>query len=399
MSSNILQVNYDEAGQIAQTLRAEGEEIARLHTQTRQRLDAIHREWRGDAARAFQQEMNDALLPATLRASNALFAAERVLVEIVSIIRQADEETAGYFKGLGGAVIAGAEAGAQAGSTSVSGGTPPGNMQELADLVMNGPSPICVYQVGPNEYLVTIKGTDPLNPNASPNWGSAIETGLGLPTEYQNKVKEALLSLPEGANVHMAGYSQGGIVAQNLAGDGGLNLNIKSITTFGSPYSAPQVSGIDYQRFAAHGDPVPYLEGRDAKVAAAATLLLSPFVGAKVAGNALLDRYPQTAISGDINPLAAHGIYSNSDDLKGYSTPFNATSWNSTPIITSNGGSPNSPLAIINQYVGNAAVTSFNGVIDAGKTAGQFTGNLIQSGVSAAQDTWKHTNNFFGNFL
>ncbi len=396
MSSSILQVNYDEVGQIAQTLRAEGEEIASLHAQTRQRMDSLRREWSGVAAQAFQREMNDSLLPATQRVSNALFAAEQALVEIANIIRQADDETVGYFKGLGEAD--GSSSGAD-GSAKGGGGSPPRNMQELAKLIQgDSPSPICVYQIGPNEYLVTIKGTELANPNASANWGSAVEAGLGLETEYEREVKRALLNLPDGANVHLAGYSQGGIVAQNLAGDGELigRVNIKSITTFGSPYSAPEVTGITYQRFAASGDAVPYLEGRDLDAAK----LLTPFVGFVPAlVGAVVFRHPQTVISGDINPIAAHDAYSNSNDLKGYSLPFNATAWNGAPIATSSGGEPNSPLAVIYQYGANGVVSFAKNTASVFNAAGQFAGNAIQWVASSTQDMFKHAGNFFGNFL
>lgn len=395
MPKGILRVNYDEARQIAQTLRAEGEDFARLHSQTRQKVEDLHKAWSGEAAQSFEREMTDSLLPAAKRVSNALFAAEKTLIEILNIIRQADEETAGYFKGIGG--DAGAGKGGNPGNAGNISGQPPRNMQELAERVMSkSPSPICVYQIGPNEYLVTIQGTDPLNPNVSHNLGSAIEAGLGLETGYEREVKRMLLNLPEGATVHLTGHSQGGIVAQNLAGDKELigKVNIQSITTFGAPYSKLEVAGINYQRFAAQGDPVPYLEGRDGPAALAAARLLGPFAGAGVAG-VVLDRYPQNNISGNVNPLAAHGIYSTSNDLKGYTLPFSVKTWNETPLATSNGGAPNSPLAVINKYAGNA----IGGVIDAGKASLEWAGKSVEWAATSTKGVFKQAGNFFNNFL
>lgn len=393
MSKGILRVNYDEAQKIAQTLHAEGEAFARLHSQTHQKVEDLRRAWSGDAAQSFEREMTDSLLPAAKRVSNALFAAEQTLIEILNIIRQADEETVGYFKSLGGETGTGKEE--NQGNLGKISGQPPRNMQELAARIMDkSPSPICVYQIGPNEYLVTIQGTDPLNPNASHNWGSAIESALGAETGYEREVKKILLNLPEGATVHLAGHSQGGIIAQNIAPDKELigKVNIQSITTFGSPYSTPKVAGITYQRFAAQGDLVPYLEGRDGVAAAAAARLLGPFAGA---GLALLDRYPQTSISGNINPLTAHGIYSTSNDLKNYALPFTVKTWSESPIATSNGGAPNSPLAVINQYAGNAVGT----VIDIGKTSWEWAGKSVEWAADSTKSVFKHAGNFFNNFL
>lgn len=397
MPKGILRVNYDEARQITQTLHAEGEEFARLHSQTRQKVEDLHKAWSGEAAQSFEHEMTDSLLPAIQRVSNALFAAEKTLMEILNLIRQADEETAGYFKGIGGDAGAGKDG--NSGSAGNISGQPPRNMQELAErLISKSPSPICVYQIGPNEYLVTIQGTDPLNPNVSNNWGSAIEAGLGLETGYEQQVKRMLLNLPEGATVHLTGHSQGGIVAQNLAGDKELigKVNIQSITTFGAPYSKPEVPGINYQRFAAQGDPVPYLEGRDGPAAFAAARLLGPFAGAGIGiASAVLDRYPQTGISGNLNPLAAHGIYSTSNELKSYALPFSVKTWNETPIATSNGGAPNSPLAVINQYAGNAVGVA----IGAGKTSLDWAGKSVEWAASSTKSVFQQAGNFFSNFL
>ncbi len=396
MPSGILRLNYDEARQIAQTLRAEGEEFARLHSQTVQKVEELKTFWSGESAQSFEHEITDSLLPATKRVSNALFTAEQTLIEILNIIRQADEETVGYFKGIGEESGAGKDG--NLGDLGNLSGEPPHNMQELAERIMSkSPSPICVYQIGPNEYLMTIKGTDPLNSNVSQNWGSAIESAFGLETGYEREVKRVLLNLPEGATVHLAGHSQGGIIAQNIAPDKELvgKINIQSITTFGSPYSTPEVAGITYQRFAAQGDPVPYLEGRDGVAVAAAARLLGPFAGTGVAGAALLDRYSQIGISGSINPLTAHGIYSTSNELKGYALPFNVKTWSETPIATSNGGAPNSPLAVINKYAGNAV----GATIDIGKTSWEWASKSVEWAASSTKGVLKHAGNFFNDFL
>jgi|GEM_PF-4154440 len=101
MSSAILQLNYPELQQISKTLRAEGEDILRFHNDTRRRMEALRKDWIGEAASKFYSEMEVVVLPATLRTARALETSDAVLLNIVKIIQMADQETAGYFGGLG----------------------------------------------------------------------------------------------------------------------------------------------------------------------------------------------------------------------------------------------------------------------------------------------------------
>ena len=139
------------------------------------------------------------------------------------------------------------------------------NMLNAAEQVLTGSEPIRIYQIGNNEYLVVIQGTDPTNSSVNNNWGSAVTTWLGVPSDFQKQVEAAISKLPPGATIHMTGHSQGGIVAQNLAIDGHIsgNYHIGSVTTFGSMVSAPENPDVTYTRFAAQGDIVPYLESED----------------------------------------------------------------------------------------------------------------------------------------
>lgn len=99
MSSSVNQVHYDTLIQIAKQLHSESEDHARLNAQTRQRMDALQGGgWQGDAAKAFFNEMNGELLPASQRLVGALQTGESVLNQIMQIIHQADEETASNFK-------------------------------------------------------------------------------------------------------------------------------------------------------------------------------------------------------------------------------------------------------------------------------------------------------------
>ncbi|MEJ5223550.1 MAG: WXG100 family type VII secretion target, partial [Anaerolineales bacterium] len=95
---NTFQLKYDEMEAIAKKFRQQGEDIGRLHDVTRQRVRDIQKEWIGDAAVKFTKEMEEVLLPALKRLSQALLYTQDVSLDISKIIRTADEETAAYFK-------------------------------------------------------------------------------------------------------------------------------------------------------------------------------------------------------------------------------------------------------------------------------------------------------------
>jgi WXG100 family type VII secretion target len=103
MAHNNLQLNYDELTSIAKQFKDQGEDIARLHAQTRQRVRDLYKEWEGEAAEKFFDEMETLLLPAVQRLAQALFLTQDTTGEIMKIIREADEDTVGFFRNqLGG---------------------------------------------------------------------------------------------------------------------------------------------------------------------------------------------------------------------------------------------------------------------------------------------------------
>jgi len=121
MANSFFQLNYDQLVSITKKFKDEGEDIAQLHSTTRQRVRDLHKEWIGDAADKFFDEMETELLPAVQRLSQALFLSQDMTNEIMKIIQDADEETVGYFKnqlsgddfgaGLFGAALQGLQGG------------------------------------------------------------------------------------------------------------------------------------------------------------------------------------------------------------------------------------------------------------------------------------------------
>ena len=97
MANSFFQLNYDQLISIAKKFKDEGEDIAQLHSTTRQRVQDLHKEWIGEAAEKFFEEMETELLPAVQRLAQALFLSQDMTNEIMKIIEDADEETVGYF--------------------------------------------------------------------------------------------------------------------------------------------------------------------------------------------------------------------------------------------------------------------------------------------------------------
>jgi WXG100 family type VII secretion target len=96
------QVNYDEMNGIVKSLKTEEEEIMNLLKTTKSKVESLHNnQWVGQAADNFFNEMEQSVLPALARLARALGVGADVAQDIVSTIRQADEETQSYFTNLG----------------------------------------------------------------------------------------------------------------------------------------------------------------------------------------------------------------------------------------------------------------------------------------------------------
>jgi hypothetical protein len=227
----------------------------------------------------------------------------------------------------------GAGLGVAAGTTTGTGGQqnpmeqPPRNMQELAKMVQdlyirdeNGNcTPIRVVQIGPNEYLIMIAGTQ--GGQGANNWNSAIRSGLGLPGDYLKQCKAIAMALPAGAVVNFAGHSQGGMMGNQLAADPEVqeHLKVKSVTTFGSPVNAEPQDGVVYKRYAAEGDIVP-LGGNEVLD------VLNPFSD----HSKELQDLNQQKIPGSKDYREAHGVYGSSEALKSEEMPFDVSQWNNS---------------------------------------------------------------------
>jgi hypothetical protein len=145
--------------------------------------------------------------------------------------------------------------------------------------------PIGITQIGDNRYLVTLSGIEEMGFFGSErynNLNNAISEAMGGTSPYQEQVMATIRAqIPPGAELVIAGHSEGGIVAQNLAANHAFNRNASSwwnypwnearrrlgwgqggdyrvthIVSFGSPMSQVPVDGVDYTMITTSADPV-----------------------------------------------------------------------------------------------------------------------------------------------
>jgi hypothetical protein len=117
--------------------------------------------------------------------------------------------------------------------------------------------------------LVTISGTEVVE-NQATGWKTNFQSGALLSSKHLQNVRDSILkTVPKGSDIVIAGHSQGGMIAQQLAADQTLKKDYNFISTvaFGSPkIKAPSIGNLiglgregEVHRIAAKGDPVPRL--------------------------------------------------------------------------------------------------------------------------------------------
>lgn len=97
--AKFVQLNYDELTTLVKKFKEGGEDYTRLHSNLRQRVQDLHKDWIGEGAEKFFEEMEIELLPALLRLTQALFFSQDVLTKIMKVFNEKDMETVGFFKG------------------------------------------------------------------------------------------------------------------------------------------------------------------------------------------------------------------------------------------------------------------------------------------------------------
>lgn len=179
----------------------------------------------------------------------------------------------------------------------------PTNAAELYKRIEDVPddTPIQIINLGNNQYMILIKGTNGWYGHSN-IWPTNVYSGLGYNSVYSDRVKAMIeQTIPQGPPppiLHFAGHSQGGHVAQLVANEyaaSGLYA-VGSMFSFGAYFVAPPHANIkNAQAFLFVNDPLNVIDNQYDQVIGRETIL---FDGTQV------------------NPIAAHGDYENSQTLK-----------------------------------------------------------------------------------
>jgi len=99
--ARVRKLNYDDMSNIVKRFRSEAQEIEGLLKQTKGKVESLHNnQWVGQGADKFFGEMEQSVLPATVRLVGALGHAGDVAQKIADTIRRFDEETKSFFNNL-----------------------------------------------------------------------------------------------------------------------------------------------------------------------------------------------------------------------------------------------------------------------------------------------------------
>lgn len=113
------------------------------------------------------------------------------------------------------------------------------------------------------DFVDTLKDYPPTN-DLDSNIALMLMDNPWLATQYERAVMQAMsdAGVPAGADVVYTGFSQGGIMAANLASNGNSPYNVVGVVTNGSPIDSfpipPEVRVVSFEHV---GDPVPLLDG------------------------------------------------------------------------------------------------------------------------------------------
>lgn len=108
MTADIVQADYEQLIAIGRRFRQQAEAVQQMTGQVRQAADALRNGgWQGEAAGAFTQEIEGTVFPALARLEQALDEAQRVTMEVSTVLRAAEEEAARLFGGEATAYIPG----------------------------------------------------------------------------------------------------------------------------------------------------------------------------------------------------------------------------------------------------------------------------------------------------
>lgn len=99
MSQNVIQANYEALERILREFERCAEDSEKMHQRLKAGMDQlVIRRWEGEGSRAFFKEMENEVLPAFTRLTDALSACQQTTGQVISTFQRAEEEAAALFK-------------------------------------------------------------------------------------------------------------------------------------------------------------------------------------------------------------------------------------------------------------------------------------------------------------
>ncbi|NIM94888.1 MAG: WXG100 family type VII secretion target [Anaerolineales bacterium] len=95
--AEIIQVKYDEIGQLASMLNQQADEMQALYQKIASKTEDLSSSWIGRGADAFQQEMHEIVLPALKRLYESLGQASSAMGALSSHWQSIEDEATTYF--------------------------------------------------------------------------------------------------------------------------------------------------------------------------------------------------------------------------------------------------------------------------------------------------------------
>ena len=201
--------------------------------------------------------------------------------------------------------------------------------------------PVRIVEIGEGKYVVFINGTDGGDPSTGGNdWPANLNTGRGVPSNYQEYVKELInREIPPGSEINLVGHSQGGHVVMNLADTQSLAsaYTISSVSTFGASGSStinPVVGAENYHNYLYPQDPIGVLEDSHYGPFSIVNPLTGLAIVMGIPGSGPLAPsidptiLPETMGDlGIMNPLDVHNSYELSTTLQETPLPFEIDYW------------------------------------------------------------------------
>jgi WXG100 family type VII secretion target len=98
MSAPTIRSDYDQLRSMAQSFRAQSENITKQTQALKANMDQLQSgDWIGKGAQAFYKEMGDTVMLTMQRLQRALAEASRITQQIAQVMKQAEDEASSCF--------------------------------------------------------------------------------------------------------------------------------------------------------------------------------------------------------------------------------------------------------------------------------------------------------------